>query len=1150
MKLNAPSARGGPLSTSTAAGRPSHAPSSTSTHLDSDAQSTMTSASATGPFPANPPRVVRTTWQHEREPARVVDVDDDASQQGDADEGVAGSSSSGGRDERTGAGDQDDHDRDQDDDDDDYDDDERQFAHLRFLPSTTTSVVTTTTTLTTHFAPLKIPKSSTARRRSRRAFAGVSELVDREAAEGGAAPRGGLGQQLDAKTFPLSETEWTATGLGTFKLELGELTARFEHEASSPPRRRRSSKLGAGAGDAKGKGKEPQMDRGDWDEPTRPTNDRFGGAAREAAHEPRASSSSMTATTVTRTSPGPPPRKRPRSEAHVGDDGHVSLPSPPTQSPPSPVQTPTRGDDEMRGPGSAARRAIPAPPSFDLGSTPAVSALLALPDLVDTFDELSPALQSYVIFTLLRRSSIPVLQTVANLIAPALRRDFLSDLPPELSVQILGYLDPTTLCRASLVCKSWRRLVDGEWRIWKDMMDRDGLWIGDGSEERDAREIVTGKKENSFLERWKAGVWDEKKPSTWNGKVDADSMYGDNVAHPPPRRPSMSASSVRPASPTDSREPSPVPVPVSRGEIHSVHPYKILYRRRWLTRRNWKQAEPKRTTFTSSTATTNVVTCLQFDEEKIVSAFDDDEHLIHVFDTQSGSERAELRGHVGGVWALQYVGHVLVSGATDKSVRVWDLDALKCTHEFLGHTSTVRCLQIVEPINVNPDADGDPVWEPPYPLVVTGSRDWSLRVWKLPYAGRDREYHPAVPMSPTEGGAEPTDNPYYERQLSGHRHAIRAVAAVGRTVVSGSYDHNVRVWDLLTGECRHVLEGHSQKVYSVVLDHHRGRCASGSMDGTVKVWSTETGEQLHSLDGHSSLVGLLGLSRRCLVSAAADWTLRIWNPETGECRHALNAHQGAITCFQHDEYKVVSGSDGTLKMWDTQTGEFVRDLLANLTGVWQVAFNQRYCIAAVQRQGMSEFELLDFGSVSEDEIKPDDRRAGTTTTTATTAAATSPPTPPNHSLPPGRPRIDDHDTDMHDPSSSSRPSHEATPASRASASRHPSALGGPSEFSRFRAAGAAGATTPDNHVDPASSSSSRPGAAAGGALRRIDSTRNLVDHTAFSTEPRPNDSPTVQGGGASSSMDVDGDDDAGTAEVRERRTHTRSESPASRSARD
>jgi F-box and WD-40 domain protein CDC4 len=219
--------------------------------------------------------------------------------------------------------------------------------------------------------------------------------------------------------------------------------------------------------------------------------------------------------------------------------------------------------------------------------------------------------------------------------------------------------------------------------------------------------------------------------------------------------------------------------------------------------------------------------------------------------------------------------------------------------------------------------------------------------------------------------------------LEGHDHAVRALAARGRTLVSGSYDCSVRIWDTITGACKWVLVGHTQKgvlinlhisglnlldplVYSVVLDPTRNQACSGSMDGTVRVWNLLNGQCQHTLTGHTSLVGLLGLSPSHLVSAAADSTLRIWDPETGELRHTLAAHTGAITCFQHDEFKVLSGSDGNLKMWNVRDGTIVRDLLTGITGVWQVVFEGRWCVAASNRSDATVLDVWDFGN-EEDE---------------------------------------------------------------------------------------------------------------------------------------------------------------------------------------
>lgn len=138
------------------------------------------------------------------------------------------------------------------------------------------------------------------------------------------------------------------------------------------------------------------------------------------------------------------------------------------------------------------------------------------------------------------------------------------------------------------------------------------------------------------------------------------------------------------------------------------------------------------------------------------------------------------------------------------------------------------------------------------------------------------------------------------------------------------------------------------------------------MDSTVRVWNLQTGDCQHILTGHTSLVGLLGLSPSYLISAAADSTLRIWDPDSGELRKVLAAHTGAITCFQHDEFKVLSGSDGTLKLWDVRDGSIVRDLLTRIIGVWQVAFEGRWCVAASSRQDATALDVWDFGYGTDD----------------------------------------------------------------------------------------------------------------------------------------------------------------------------------------
>ncbi|KAK3210170.1 hypothetical protein GRF29_44g1876426 [Pseudopithomyces chartarum] len=624
-------------------------------------------------------------------------------------------------------------------------------------------------------------------------------------------------------------------------------------------------------------------------------------------------------------------------------------------------------------------------------------SVMDVPNMLDSFDALPDKMKTYVMYQLLRRCTKPTLHFVADVVNPALKCDFIALLPTELGLHIIDFLDVKTMCNAAQVSRKWRELVDTNELAWKSLLDKDGYNLPDNELERavnegwgwqypDSRDsferdlrIASAQK---HLSSFDVTMPDSSEPegavtrSSSTRSKRKPTAAKQTAAKKPRNHKKMPSSSKQhyfepslQQGPFDCAERAKFVLPdpgFGLPSLSKMHLYKSLYQRHHLIRKSWMDMETKPKHIAFRAHQRHVVTCLQFDTDKILTGSDDTN--INVYDTKTGALRNRLEGHEGGVWALQYEGNTLVSGSTDRSVRVWDIEKGKCTQVFQGHTSTVRCLVILKPTKIGEDYEGQPIMMPKEELIITGSRDSSLRVWKLPKPG-DRSIIQTGPP------ANDQDNPYFVRALTGHHHSVRAIAAHGDTLVSGSYDCTVRVWKISTGEVLHRLQGHSQKVYSVVLDTERNRCISGSMDNMVKVWSLETGACIFTLEGHTSLVGLLDLSHERLVSAAADSTLRIWDPENGQCKSRLCAHTGAITCFQHDGQKVISGSDKTLKMWNVQTGEFVKDLLTDLSGVWQVKFNERRCVAAVQRNSMTYIEasrVLDFGA-SRDGVPADQR---------------------------------------------------------------------------------------------------------------------------------------------------------------------------------
>ena len=153
----------------------------------------------------------------------------------------------------------------------------------------------------------------------------------------------------------------------------------------------------------------------------------------------------------------------------------------------------------------------------------------------------------------------------------------------------------------------------------------------------------------------------------------------------------------------------------------------------------------------------------------------------------------------------------VVSGASDRSLRVWDLESGALLHVLLGHQGAVLSLAALPPdLGVTPAASAS---APGLPRVVSGSDDGTLRVWSV-----------------LESATEALD------VLRGHKGAVNGVSAAPSVapgagaaeraspavrIVSGSSDRTVRVWELATEAERRcgghssavcVLEGHAKKV--------------------------------------------------------------------------------------------------------------------------------------------------------------------------------------------------------------------------------------------------------------------------------------------------------------------------------------------------
>ena len=62
----------------------------------------------------------------------------------------------------------------------------------------------------------------------------------------------------------------------------------------------------------------------------------------------------------------------------------------------------------------------------------------------------------------------------------------------------------------------------------------------------------------------------------------------------------------------------------------------------------------------------------------------------------------------------------------------------------------------------------------------------------------------------------------------------------GSTLISGSQDDTIRLWDVATGELKQTLEGHRDDLASVALSPDGATLASGDLNAIIHLWDTTT----------------------------------------------------------------------------------------------------------------------------------------------------------------------------------------------------------------------------------------------------------------------------------------------------------------------
>jgi WD40 repeat protein len=157
----------------------------------------------------------------------------------------------------------------------------------------------------------------------------------------------------------------------------------------------------------------------------------------------------------------------------------------------------------------------------------------------------------------------------------------------------------------------------------------------------------------------------------------------------------------------------------------------------------------------------------------------------------------------------------------------------------------------------------------------------------------------------------------------------------GEKVVTGSQDHNARIWGARSGKPLYTLPGARGGITALGFSPDRRLLAVASSDAVVRVYSLATGIRQYLLIGHVNAVTDVSFSPngKDIATSSSDSTIRVWTANIGQPLGVLHGHAAPVThvFFTRPDRVVSSGADSSVRVWDAGTAPDLKVLVRQHT---------------------------------------------------------------------------------------------------------------------------------------------------------------------------------------------------------------------------
>jgi WD40 repeat protein len=292
---------------------------------------------------------------------------------------------------------------------------------------------------------------------------------------------------------------------------------------------------------------------------------------------------------------------------------------------------------------------------------------------------------------------------------------------------------------------------------------------------------------------------------------------------------------------------------------------------------------------------------------------------VRIYEVRSGKEQLVLRGHKAQVnsAAFSQDGSLIVTGALDETVRIWNATTGACLFTFKSKSGGVR-IATFTPDGKHVFATGD---GNAYTWIAGGFRSRGIQ-------------------DPVFGQIWRVDTGTEVRVLkwSQNRPQMQSVSFSpdGKYLLAASFN-TVDIFDIWQGgdgKPLRTLKGHDAnwtQVHDARFSRDGSRIVTAANDNTARIWETATGKELAVLRGHTRPVtkALFSPDGRLVLTALEDHTAAVWDAATGEQAKSrkfvlsgfpfarLSADGRHLFVTHDSRWQNQSGAE----LWDSQIGQ-------------------------------------------------------------------------------------------------------------------------------------------------------------------------------------------------------------------------------------